>query len=49
MRAHVDEAVEQAKAMPEPPMSDYWQDIYVKGTEPPTMRGLDRLDIKTFP
>lgn len=38
-KADVDEAVEQAKKSPEPPMSKLWTDIYIPGSEPPVLRG----------
>jgi pyruvate dehydrogenase E1 component alpha subunit len=41
-KAVVDQAVEEAKASPEPEVSDLWTDIYYKGTEPPSMRGRER-------
>jgi len=34
-KAEVDQAVEEAKASPEPEISDLWTDIYYKGSEPP--------------
>ena len=44
-KAEVDEAVEEAKASPEPLLQDLWADIYFKGTEPPTMRGREREEV----
>ncbi|KAJ8522891.1 hypothetical protein ONZ45_g602 [Pleurotus djamor] len=41
-KAEVDQAVEEAKASPEPLTKDLWTDIYYKGTEPPFMRGRER-------
>jgi len=41
-KAEVDQAVEEAKASPEPEASDLWKDIYYKGTEPASMRGRER-------
>ncbi|QRV74922.1 pyruvate dehydrogenase E1 component alpha subunit [Ceratobasidium sp. AG-Ba] len=38
-KASVDQAVEEAKASPDPEIKDLWTDIYYKGTEPPYMRG----------
>jgi pyruvate dehydrogenase E1 component alpha subunit len=35
-KLEVDQAVEEAKASPEP---DLWADIYYRGTEPPFMKG----------
>ena len=47
-RAHVDEAVAMAKASPEPLMEDFWTEIYVPGTEPKTLRGVDPAEVKVF-
>lgn len=44
-KAEVDQAVEEAKASPEPTASDLWTDIYYKGTEPPVMRGREREEV----
>jgi pyruvate dehydrogenase E1 component alpha subunit len=44
-KAEVDEAVEEAKASPEPLDKDLWVDIYYKGTEPPSMRGREREEV----
>jgi pyruvate dehydrogenase E1 component alpha subunit len=44
-RAEVDKAMEEAKASPEPPMSDYWAEVYVPGTEPKYLRGLEPEDL----
>lgn len=38
-RAEIDQAVVDAKAAPEPPLSELFTDIYVKGTEPSFLRG----------
>ena len=38
-KLEVDQAVEEAKASPEPLPTDLWADIYYKGSEPPFMRG----------
>lgn len=35
----VEQAAAQAKAAPEPPASKLWDDVYVKGSEPPKLRG----------
>jgi hypothetical protein len=43
----VDQAVEEAKASPEPEPKDLWTDIYYKGTEPPFMRGREREEVST--
>jgi pyruvate dehydrogenase E1 component alpha subunit len=40
IRAEIDEAVKEATAAPEPDMSELFTDIYVKGTEPPFIRGV---------
>jgi Pyruvate/2-oxoglutarate dehydrogenase complex, dehydrogenase (E1) component, eukaryotic type, alpha subunit len=47
-KAEVDEAVEDAKASPEPLTKDLWTDIYYKGTEPPFMRGREREEVRCF-
>ncbi len=39
LRADVEAAVTEAKASPEPDMSELYTDVYVKGTEPPVIRG----------
>lgn len=44
-KAVVDQAVEEAKASPEPEISDLWTDIYYKGSEPPSMRGRERGEV----
>jgi len=44
-KQEVDEAVEEAKASPEPDVKDLWTDIYYKGTEPPFMRGREREEV----
>jgi len=41
----IDNAIEEAKASPEPRIKDLWTDIYYKGTEPPYMRGREREGI----
>ena len=38
-KAEVDQAVEEAKASPEPSMEDFWSDVYYAGTEPAYLRG----------
>jgi len=49
-KAQVDKAVEEAKASPEPNMTDFWTDIYYKGTEPPSMRGREKEEVSlTWP
>ncbi|EIN06979.1 mitochondrial pyruvate dehydrogenase E1 component beta subunit [Punctularia strigosozonata HHB-11173 SS5] len=47
-KATVDKSVEEAKASPEPPLSDLWTDIYYKGTEPPFMRGREREEVHYY-
>jgi len=47
-RAEVDEAIEWAKASPEPPVSDLFTKVYVDGTEPPTLRGRDIWETHHF-
>ncbi|KAF8498331.1 dehydrogenase E1 component-domain-containing protein [Gautieria morchelliformis] len=44
-KAEVDQAVEEAKASPEPLPKDLWTDIYYAGTEPPFMRGREREEV----
>lgn len=44
----MDAALEEAKASPEPPASDFWTDIYVEGTEVPTLRGVDPEEIHSY-
>jgi len=48
VRAEVDEAIEWAKASPEPPVSDLFTKVYVDGTEPPTLRGRDIWETHRF-
>ncbi|KAF8311220.1 hypothetical protein DL93DRAFT_2083680 [Clavulina sp. PMI_390] len=47
-KAEVDQAVEEAKASPEPELKDLWSDIYYKGTEPPFMRGREREEVHYY-
>ncbi|KAG8983506.1 alpha subunit of pyruvate dehydrogenase [Tulasnella sp. 427] len=47
-KAEVDQAVEEAKASPEPSIKDLWTDIYYKGTEPPYMRGREREEVHFY-
>ena len=47
-RAEVDEAVEWAKASPEPPLSDLFTQVYVAGTEPALLRGRDLSENHKF-
>jgi len=47
-KAQVDQAVEEAKASPEPELKDLWTDIYYKGTEPSYMRGREREEVHYY-
>ncbi|KAL1678852.1 dehydrogenase E1 component-domain-containing protein [Schizophyllum commune] len=47
-KQEVDEAVEIAKASPEPSMEDFWADVYYKGTEPPFLRGREREEVHYY-
>ena len=47
-RAEVDEAVEWAKASPEPPLTDLFTQVYVTGTEVPVLRGRDLSENHRF-
>ncbi|KXS19537.1 hypothetical protein M427DRAFT_143297 [Gonapodya prolifera JEL478] len=47
-RKLVDEAVEEAKKSPEPPIEKLFQDVYIKGTEVPSLRGVDPQDIHVY-
>jgi pyruvate dehydrogenase E1 component alpha subunit len=47
-RAIVDKAVKDAQEGPEPPMEDFWTEIYVPGTEPKSLRGVDPEEVKFF-
>lgn len=47
-KKQVDEAVEIAKASPEPKLKDLWTDIYYAGTEPPFMRGREREEVHHY-
>jgi len=47
-KAEVDQAVEEAKASPEPLDKDLWTDIYYKGTEPSYMRGREREEVHHY-
>jgi len=42
----VDQAVEEAKQSPVPVAKDLWTDIYYKDTEPPSMRGREREEVR---
>ncbi|KAI3638229.1 hypothetical protein MIR68_003840 [Amoeboaphelidium protococcarum] len=48
VRAEVDQALEEAKNSPEPPMEELWKDIYVAGSEPPFLRGCDPADVHFY-
>ena len=48
-RAQVDKEAQEARESPEPDLEEFWTDIYVKGTEPPVMRGCDPMDKHYFP
>ncbi|KAJ3196093.1 alpha subunit of pyruvate dehydrogenase [Irineochytrium annulatum] len=41
VRAEIDQAVAEAKASPEPPVSDLFTEIYAKGSEPPFLRACE--------
>ena len=47
-RSEVDEAVEWAKASPEPPLTDLFTKVYVEGTEPSLLRGRDPSETHHF-
>jgi len=47
-KADVDAAVDEAKASPEPLAKDLWSDIYYAGTEPPSMRGREREEVRSM-
>jgi len=47
-KATVDNAVEEAKASPEPEPKDLWTDIYYKGTQPSYMRGREREEVHYY-
>lgn len=44
-KTEVDQAVEEAKASPEPKADELWSEVYVKGTEPSFMRGREREEV----
>ncbi|RKO97163.1 hypothetical protein CXG81DRAFT_17676 [Caulochytrium protostelioides] len=48
VRVEIDEAAKQAKASPEPDLKELWTDIYVKGTEPKTVKGCEPFDIHHY-
>ncbi|KAG0170249.1 alpha subunit of pyruvate dehydrogenase [Apophysomyces sp. BC1034] len=47
-RKEVDEALKEAEASPEPDMSEFYTDIYIKGSEPPVIRGRVPSENKYF-
>lgn len=47
-KTEVDQAVEEAKASPEPKADELWSEVYVKGTEPSFMRGREREEVRSF-
>ncbi|UZJ57402.1 hypothetical protein CBS101457_006722 [Exobasidium rhododendri] len=47
-KEEVDQAVEEAKQSPEPPIEDLWSKIYVEGTEPDYMRGREKEEIHRY-
>lgn len=48
VKAQIDKAVEEAKASPEPNVDQLFTDIYVKGTEPATLRGCEPFSEHRF-
>ncbi|KAJ2642496.1 alpha subunit of pyruvate dehydrogenase [Coemansia sp. RSA 1694] len=47
-KKEIDEALAQAKAIPEPGAAELWDHIYVKGSEVPTLRGRVPEETHTF-
>lgn len=47
-KEEVDQAVEEAKASPEPGLPELWTDIWYPGTEPEFMRGREKEEIHYF-
>lgn len=47
-RKMVDQAVEEAKASPEPSLKEMWTDIYFEGTAPAWMRGREAGEIHYY-
>jgi len=47
-REEVEEAAEWAKKSPEPPVEDLWTQIYIKGSDVPSLRGRDISEIHTY-
>jgi pyruvate dehydrogenase E1 component alpha subunit len=47
-KEEVDAAVEQAQASPEPDLKELWTEIYVKGTEPVSLRGRDSEEVHRY-
>jgi pyruvate dehydrogenase E1 component alpha subunit len=48
IKAEIDQAVAEAKASPEPQLSELFTDIYAKGTEPASMRGRTPDEVHHF-
>jgi len=48
VKAHVNVAVEEALASPEPALEDFWTDIYHRGSEPPHARGRERKEVHRY-
>ncbi|KAJ3413001.1 alpha subunit of pyruvate dehydrogenase [Chytridiales sp. JEL 0842] len=48
VRAEIDQAVIEAKASPEPAVSELFTDIYAPGTEPKNARGCEPYDFHTY-
>lgn len=47
-RAEVDKAAEQAKADSQPEMESFWESVYVKGSEPPFLRGREPGELHRY-
>ncbi|KAJ3218420.1 alpha subunit of pyruvate dehydrogenase [Dinochytrium kinnereticum] len=48
VRQEIDQATAEAKASPEPPVSDLYTEIYAKGSEPPSVRGCEPYDFHKY-
>lgn len=48
MKAYVDQAVIEAKQSPEPNVEEMWTEVYVKGTEPDFVRGVESQEIINY-
>ncbi|KAI8855240.1 dehydrogenase E1 component-domain-containing protein [Chytridium lagenaria] len=48
VRQEIDQATAEAKASPEPPISDLYTEIYAKGSEPPFVRGCEPYDFHKY-